>query len=100
MSISKSRVRAAATVLAGFTLVSLPVVPAQAASVPSCVKATVSDYKRYDGVNVKNTCKKSYDIKVVWAHETDSQCEHLPAGYGSMYSERTFPARYDGLKFC
>ncbi len=100
MSITKRKVRAAATVLATLTLVAAPVVPAQAASVPSCVKAKVSDYKRYDVVKVSNTCDTSYRIKVIWAHETDSQCEFLYARYGTMTSERQWPARFDGLKFC
>ena len=100
MSSTKRKVRTAATALAAFIFVTLPVVPAEAASVPSCVMATVHDYKRYDHVDVKNTCTKSYHIKVRWAHETDSQCEWLGAGYGTMSSERQWPARYDGLLFC
>jgi len=100
MSTNKRKVRSAAAALVALTFVTLPAAPAEAASVPSCVKATVHDYKRYDRVDVKNTCTKSYNIKVRWAHETDSQCEWLGAGYGTMWSERQWPARYDGLLFC
>jgi hypothetical protein len=100
MSITKRKARAAATVLAAFTLVTMPAVPAQAASVPSCVKVKITDNKRSDIVKVTNTCKTGYRIKVIWAYETDSQCDYLPAYAGTMSSERNFPARFDGLKFC
>ena len=53
-----------------------------------------------DIVHVKSTCSKPYSIKVIWAHETDSQCEYLPSVAGTMNSERNWPARFDGLAFC
>ncbi len=100
MSISKRTVGGAAAVMVAFTLAMAAVLPAWAASPPSCLKVSVDDNRRSDTVTVRNTCSTPYAVKVIWAHETDSQCEYLAARIDSFSSTRNWPARYDGLKLC
>jgi P pilus assembly chaperone PapD len=99
MSISKRTVGGAAAVMTAFML-AMAVLPASAASPPSCLKVSVDDNRRSDTVTVRNTCSTPYAVKVIWAHETDSQCEYLAASIDSFSSTRNWPARYDGLKLC
>ena len=100
MSITKRTLGGAAAAIAAFTLATSPVLPASAASVPSCLKVSVDDNRRSDTVTVRNTCHTPQSVKIIWAHETDSQCEYLAADIDSFSSERNWPARYDGLKLC
>ncbi len=100
MNITTRTVGGAAAAMAVFTLTMAPVLPASAASAPSCLKVSVDDNRRSDTVTVRNTCDDSYDVKVIWAHETDSACTFTLAHYGKFSSERNWPARYDGLKLC
>ena len=99
MSITKRTIGGAAAVMTAFTL-AMAALPASAASPPSCLKVSVDDNRRSDTVTVRNTCSTPYAVKVIWAHETDSQCEYLAADIDSFSSERNWPARYDGLKLC
>ena len=98
MKITKRTVGGAAAVMAAFTLAMA--LPALAASPPSCLKVSVNDNRLSDTVTVRNTCSTPYAVKVIWAHETDSQCEYLAARIDSFSSTRNWPARYDGLKLC
>lgn len=97
MKISKRAVGGAAAAITACLAMALP---ASAASPPSCLKVSVDDNRRSDTVTVRNTCNTPYAVKVIWAHETDSQCEYLAAKIDSFDSERDWPARYDGLKLC
>ena len=99
MNISPKKTGFAGAAALGCVLALAPVVPAQAASAPSCLKATVQDYKRYDAVSVYNGCDRGYNVKVVWAYETDD-CQYASAGFTTVRSERQFPARFDGLELC
>ena len=100
MSITKRTVGGAAAGMAAFALTIALVLPAWAASPPSCLKVSVDDNRRSDTVTVRNTCSSPYHVKVIWAYETDSQCEYLAARIDSFSTTRNWPARYDGLKLC
>jgi hypothetical protein len=98
MNMTKRTVGGAAAVMAAFTLAMS--LTASAASPPSCLKVSVDDNRLSDTVTVRNTCSTPHAVKVIWAHETDSQCEYLAARIDSFSSTRDWPARYDGLKSC
>jgi len=99
VNISPKKAGFAGAAALGCMLALAPVVPAQAATPPSCFKVSIDDNKRSDTVSVYNDCGSPRYIKVVWAYETDD-CQYSSAGFTTVRSTRDFPARFDGLEYC
>jgi len=99
MSTTLTKAGLAGAAALGCALALAPAVPASAATPPSCLKVSIDDNKRSDTVEVYNGCDRGYQVKVVWAYETDD-CQYASAGFTTVRSTRDYPARFDGLEFC
>lgn len=69
-------------------------------SAPDCVEV-VGKGKNWTQpyVDVKNTCKTTKRVKVVWAHGPDSECTSVKPGK-TFRDQSGALARFDGLEKC
>jgi len=73
---------------------------AEAATAPSCVKHIASGRSwGFPWVKIRNDCKTTQRVKVIWAWAPDSPCKTLAPG--ETYKDSTGAAgRFDGLNRC
>ena len=74
---------------------------AHAATAPSCVKHIESGrtWLGFPWVKIRNDCKTSQRVKVIWAWAPDSPCKTLAPGK-TFKDETGVGGRFDGLVRC
>jgi len=93
------RMTLAAVTLAGsaLTVTAVGAAPAFAGTAPSCVRSYT--YNSGHSVRVTNNCTRAYRVKAIWAYATDSPCTYLSPNH-YFTSDKSWPARFDGVNLC